>query len=134
MSEVLPQNEAYCVKCKVKRPMKDAKPTFTTTGTPGTKGVCPVCGTNLFRMGATPAHEGLEKPAPQPRQMRPRSSKNGKGAGTQKRSGKLVIVESPSKAKTIGRYLDGKYQVKASIGHVRDLLKSQLSVDVEHDF
>src|SRR5437016_4888440 len=105
MSEVLPQYEAYCVKCKVKRPMKDVTPTFTATGTPGTKGVCPVCGTNLFRMGATPAHTQLEKPPAQPRKVRPTSGKNGKGAGTQKRSGNLVIVESPSKAKTIGKYL-----------------------------
>lgn len=46
----------------------------------------------------------------------------------------LVIVESPAKAKTIAKYLGSKYVVKASMGHVRDLPKSQLGVDVEHEF
>ena len=48
--------------------------------------------------------------------------------------GKLVIVESPTKASTVGRFLGKGYTVKASVGHVRDLLRSTLSVDVEHDF
>ena len=47
---------------------------------------------------------------------------------------KLVIVESPAKAKTLGRFLGSSYSVKASLGHVRDLPKSQLGVDVENDF
>jgi len=46
----------------------------------------------------------------------------------------LVIVESPAKAKTLGKYLGRNYQVKASIGHVMDLPKSKLGVDVEKDF
>ncbi|EJY55656.1 DNA topoisomerase I [Alicyclobacillus hesperidum URH17-3-68] len=46
----------------------------------------------------------------------------------------LVIVESPAKAKTIGKYLGSRYTVKASMGHVRDLPKSQLGVDVDHGF
>ena len=46
----------------------------------------------------------------------------------------LVIVESPAKAKTIGKFLGNKYKVVASNGHVRDLPKSQLGVDVEHAF
>ncbi len=46
----------------------------------------------------------------------------------------LVIVESPAKAKTIKRYLGNKYAVKASMGHVRDLPKSQIGVDVENQF
>lgn len=46
----------------------------------------------------------------------------------------LVIVESPAKAKTIERYLGNKYKVKASMGHVRDLPRSQMGVDVEHSF
>ena len=46
----------------------------------------------------------------------------------------LVIVESPSKAKTIGKYLGPGYEVKASMGHVRDLAKSKMSVDIEGGF
>lgn len=46
----------------------------------------------------------------------------------------LVIVESPAKAKTIERYLGKRYKVKASMGHVRDLPKSQMGVDIENDY
>ena len=46
----------------------------------------------------------------------------------------LVIVESPAKAKTIGRYLGSGYTVKASMGHVRDLPKSKIGIDFDHDF
>ena len=46
----------------------------------------------------------------------------------------LVIVESPAKAKTIGKYLGPDYQVTACMGHLRDLPKSTLGVDIEHDF
>ena len=42
----------------------------------------------------------------------------------------LVIVESPAKAKTIGKYLGPGYQVKASMGHVRDLPKSKIGIDL----
>src|ERR687894_1556167 len=48
--------------------------------------------------------------------------------------GRLVIVESPAKARTIGKYLGTGYTVKASMGHVRDLPKSTLGVDVDDDF
>ena len=46
----------------------------------------------------------------------------------------LVIVESPAKAKTIKKFLGSNYEVLASNGHVRDLPKSQLGIDVEHGF
>src|ERR1700730_3539054 len=46
----------------------------------------------------------------------------------------LVIVESPTKAKTIGKYLGKQYVVKASLGHIKDLPKKNLSVDVENGF
>jgi DNA topoisomerase-1 len=74
-------------------------------------------------MGKTEAHAGLVPP-----------EKPAKVARVEKREGKLVVVESPAKAKTVGRYLGKGYTVRASVGHVRDLLKSQLSVDVENNF
>ncbi len=116
--------EAYCVKCKTKRVMQNPAPEFTKAGSPGTRGTCPVCGTTLFRMGGTPAHAELTpppKPTPEER-------------ADARRSGKLVIVESPAKARTVGRFLGKGYRVEASVGHVRDLLRSQLSVDVENNF
>ena len=117
--------EAYCVKCKTKREIGSPEAVFTASGTPATRGVCLECTTGLYRMGRTPAHEGLTRPEVT---RRPRKKKE------VKRSGKLVIVESPAKAKTVGRYLGKGYKVRASVGHVRDLLRSQLSVDVENDF
>lgn len=108
--------KAYCVKCKEKREMKAPRPVFTKNGRPATQATCPECGSTLFRMGATPAHEGMEPPPPP------------------KKDGRLVIVESPAKARTVGRFLGKDYTVKASVGHVRDLLRSSMSVDVENDF
>jgi DNA topoisomerase-1 len=117
--------EAYCVKCKQKREMAEPEATFTATGTPATKGKCVVCGTALYRMGRTDAHEGMTPP--------PVVKRKKTGSRT-KRKGKLVIVESPAKARTVGRFLGRGYTVMASVGHVRDLLRSQISVDVENDF
>ncbi len=51
-----------------------------------------------------------------------------------KRGRSLVIVESPAKAKTIKKYLGSGYTVKASVGHVKDLPKSKMSVDIDHGF
>jgi len=115
--------EAYCMKCKTKREMTDPVAGFNAKVSPVTIGVCPVCGTKLYRMGRTEAHAGLVAP-PKPEKV----------AKVEKREGKLVIVESPAKAKTVGRFLGKGYTVRASVGHVRDLLKSQLSVDVENNF
>src|SRR5258708_9889174 len=50
------------------------------------------------------------------------------------KGGSLVIVESPTKAKTIGKYLGRGYTVKATVGHVRDLPKRELGVDVDNGF
>ena len=154
--------EAYCVKCKEKREMKDPVPAFTAAGTPMTRGVCPVCGTNLVKMGKTPEHEGLEKPviektktAAKKTAASAKTAKSAKTAGSAVKSTaakkktsaasragsshisknqSLVIVESPAKAKTVGRFLGKDYVVRASIGHVRDLNKYSMSIDVEHDF
>ena len=57
-----------------------------------------------------------------------------KGVMTLWQKSDLVIVESPAKAKTIGKYLGPGYEVKASMGHVRDLPKSKIGVDVDHGF
>ncbi|MEK7122555.1 MAG: type I DNA topoisomerase [Patescibacteria group bacterium] len=46
----------------------------------------------------------------------------------------LIIVESPTKAKTLGRFLDASYTITSSLGHIRDLPKSKMGVDIEHDF
>jgi DNA topoisomerase-1 len=125
---------AYCVKCRAKRDMQDPQPVFTATGTPGTRGTCPVCGTAMFKMGATPAHEGLPKPEVVARPRKVKARKDGKPRRRRHGDGRLVIVESPAKARTVGRFLGRDYVVKASVGHVRDLLRSQLSVDPENDF
>ena len=112
--------EAYCVKCKTKREMVDPEATFNKIGAPVTKGTCSVCGTKLYRTGRTDAHASLTPPPKVKREP--------------KRDGKLVIVESPAKAKTVQRYLGKEYTVRASVGHVRDLLRSELSVDIENGF
>ncbi len=174
--------EAYCVKCRAKRTMAEPRAEITATGRAGTKGVCPECGTTLYRPGATLAHALLPQPSAEAAQAARQAAKaaatkttarkaapkatpktaaksaaktsakagggrksaNGAGRGAYRggssfgdatmHGGKLVIVESPAKARTIGKFLGGGYRVRASVGHVRDLLKSQLSVDVEHDF
>ena len=117
--------EAYCMKCKTKREMKDPVAAFNANGSPVTIGICLECGTKMYRMGRTPAHESLTPPEKTVKEKKEK---------VVKRAGKLVIVESPAKARTVGRFLGKGYTVRASVGHVRDLLRSQLSVDVENNF
>ncbi|MGB4594796.1 MAG: type I DNA topoisomerase [Anaerolineaceae bacterium] len=152
--------EAYCLKCKEKREIINPIAGFTSNARPITSGTCAVCGSKLSKLGATPAHEGLEKPevsksAPKVKSAKAKTTKKAKTikvvkkpTENRKTNGKatvlkpvvvgngkeLVIVESPAKARTIGKFLGDKYRVIASVGHVRDLLKSQLSVDVENGF
>jgi DNA topoisomerase-1 len=147
--------QAYCVKCKVARMMQDGRAVFMANGRPAAEGRCAECGTKLFKIGVTPDHVGLAKPAaqkkpsasgkltpaakreaeqPAPTKATTRAARKLPPAGSQSTSGRLVIVESPAKARTVGRFLGKGYDVRASVGHVRDLLKSRLSVDLEHDF
>lgn len=148
--------EAYCFKCKEKREMLDPVAAFTASGSPMTRGVCPVCGANMVKMGRTPEHDGLEKPViEKTKTVKKESSAAGKkSAGTGKKtssvkkSGRsvrsvgshinkdqsLVIVESPAKARTVERFLGKNYVVRASVGHVRDLNKYSMSIDLDHDF
>lgn len=54
--------EAYCVKCRQSVEIEDPEPVWTRKGAPGTRGFCPICGTTIFRMGRTPAHDALKRP------------------------------------------------------------------------
>jgi len=87
--------DAYCMKCKTKREMKDPVAGFNAKGSPITTAVCTECGTKLYRMGKTDAHADMVAP-PKPEKV-------------VVREGKLVIVESPAKAKTVGRFLGKGY-------------------------
>ncbi len=141
----------YCLKCKEKREIDNPQAEWASNGSPATRGACPVCGTTVYKRGYTLAHDTLPKPEVTPRPKKAKSGKKSKRSTGKKgkkssarqsknsengkrRAGKLVVVESPAKAKTIGRYLGRGYIVKSSVGHVRDLLKSRLSVDVENNF
>ena len=140
--------EAYCLKCKEKREIANPTAGFNARGGPVTTGTCAVCNTRVYRLGNTPAHEGLEKPVIEPvkkpadkkkttakaKLKTKAATKSRSSAKTGKPGKPLVIVESPAKARTIGRFLGKDYEVVASVGHVRDLLKSQLSVDVDNGF
>ncbi len=118
---------AYCVKCKEKREIASAEPVFYgSQSRPATQGVCPECGTKIVRFGATPAHEALD------------SGEHvvlSKATQERLKSGrKMVIVESPAKARTVGRFLGRGYMVAASVGHIRDLPSNRMGVDLKHDF
>ena len=65
---------------------------------------------------------------------RPKASASGEPKAAAQKGRKLVIVESPAKAKTINRYLGEDYVVRASMGHVRDLPTKTIGVDIEHGF
>ena len=109
--------QGYCVKCKAKREIDNPVPVFMANGRPATRGKCLECGTGMFKIGHTQAHDDLEM--------------EGNIHGL---SGRLVIVESPAKARTVGRLLGDEYDVRASVGHVRDLPANRLGVDIENGF
>ncbi len=129
--------EAYCVKCKTKREMQNAQALYNAKGSPYTKGVCPVCGTGLMRFGKTDAHATVERPAKdEGRKTEEKTKARDSSSVVHPASsvGKLVIVESPAKARTISRFLGPAYRVRASIGHIRDLPERRMGVDIENDF
>jgi len=117
---------AYCVKCKAKHPMQDPVPVFTASGSPATQGVCPVCGTKMFRTGRTAAHKGLDVAE---HTVLSKAQRERLAHGP-----KLVVVESPAKARTVGRFLGQGYAVVASVGHIRDLPANRMGVDIPNDF
>jgi DNA topoisomerase-1 len=117
----------YCVKCREKREIASAQAVFLgEQGRPATQGLCPVCGTKIVRFGQMAAHEGLDRAA---HTVASRAQEQRRATGR-----KMVIVESPAKARTIGRFLGRGYAVEASVGHIRDLPANRMGVDIEHDF
>ncbi len=135
---------AYCFKCKTKRDMLNAEAIYNRAGVPATRGKCLECGTTMYRSGRTDAHANLPKPEKverparkkkkSKRKTKPKSKARSGSNGRRANVGKLVIVESPAKARSIGGFLGEGFTVMSSLGHVRDLLKSRLSVDVEENF
>jgi DNA topoisomerase-1 len=117
----------YCVKCREKREISSPQAVFLgAQSRPATKGICPECGTKITRFGRTPVHEGLD---PAKHTIASKAEKKRKASGP-----KMVIVESPAKARTVGRFLGRGYVVQASVGHIRDLPANRMGVDIEHDF
>ncbi|MEW5720081.1 MAG: type I DNA topoisomerase, partial [Chloroflexota bacterium] len=136
--------EAYCVKCKTKREMQNPQALFSARGAAYSQGVCAVCGTKLTRWGATELHARIkaeggrmkdESALPtvkrEPRVVKPKKSEI---RNLKSETGRLVIVESPAKARTVGKFLGAGYRVRASVGHIRDLPERQMGVDIERDF
>ena len=113
--------QVYCFKCRTRRDAVNTEAVFTINGVAATVGVCPECASKLFKMGHTGAHEGLD-----PREHI--------FVGKSAQKPKMVIVESPAKARTVGRFLGKKYTVQASVGHVRDLPSNRMGVDIPNNF
>src|SRR6476646_4599581 len=83
---------------------------------------------------ATPGETATKKPKAKAKPKAAKAPAKKAAAKASSGNGALVVVESPAKAKTIKKYLGRGYDVKASVGHVKDLPKSALGVDIEHDF
>ncbi|MEP6866870.1 MAG: DNA topoisomerase, partial [Deltaproteobacteria bacterium] len=110
--------DAKTAKVAGKKPSKAKKDVTPAKATKGEKGEKGKKGTN-GKKGKAEAEEVDEEPEKprKPKKIKPGSA--------------LVVVESPAKAKTINKYLGANYIVKASVGHIRDLPKSKIGVDLE---
>ncbi len=110
--------------------------TPTPTPTPATRGTRGTRGTTRSKGNTTSQPPRTPKSPRSPRIPPQRASSGGSswGAASLATGRSVLIVESPAKAKTIARYLGSGFVVEASFGHVRDLPKSELGVDVDHAF
>ncbi|MBK9122296.1 MAG: type I DNA topoisomerase [Chloroflexi bacterium] len=129
-------------KSKAAKPSRAAskkstsKPKTAKSSSSARKGGSKAAASKIARKSGTSASKSTTSKSKSKSKSASTHSKNGAPSSSPsgRRSGKLVIVESPAKAKSVGRYLGPGYVVKASKGHVRDLLSSRLSVDLENDF
>ncbi|MDN6210980.1 MAG: type I DNA topoisomerase [Lactococcus sp.] len=114
-------------KAVTKTPVKKATPKKTTTKKTATK---------TAAKAAPKKTESVKKVASKATTAKKTTAvkKPAKKRATSKIKKNLVIVESPAKAKTIEKYLGRNYRVVASVGHIRDLKKSTMSVDIENDY
>ena len=107
-----------------------AKPTAKPTAKPAAKRVAPAA---VAEGGVTKRRYRPAAPSPAARKRAPavptEPEDEGPSAGST-----LVVVESPAKAKTIGKYLGRGYRVRATVGHVMDLPQKKIGIDVEGDF
>ena len=108
---------AYCVRCRAIRPMQDAQAVYMTNGRPATRGVCGTCGTGLFKLGRTVAHDALPQPAIQ--KVETPAGKGAKAgeakparAATKRKAGAAGAAETglpaASQAKGTGKPVAGK--------------------------
>jgi len=90
------ETEAYCVRCRTNVVMSTPEAVWTSKGTPGTRGECPICGTTVFRMGMTPAHDKLVRPA----SVRVEAPTRVKGANSKRKKGipATYIAYAPANA------------------------------------
>ena len=115
---------------------KVAAPNATAPKATALKGVPPPAATPRPAPGARRTSGRTVLAVPKAAAKTSRTLATVKAAPAPRRSGAryLVVVESPAKAKTIKKYLGAGYSVKASVGHIKDLPKSKMGVDVEHGF
>ncbi len=119
--------QAYCTKCRQKQDIDSPRAVFLgDSSRPAMQGICQECGTKVTRFGRTSAHDGLD---PAAHTLPSKASEQRRASGL-----KMVIVESPAKARTVGRFLGRGYSVTSSVGHIRDLPANRMGVDIEHDF
>ncbi len=122
--------KAYSRECKEKHEIDNSIMNINIHSEANKSRECSAYDTGVCCWGYSYAPKGMSIS-----EIIPVTGKNNKSHKNKEQcNGKMVIVESPAKARTVGNFLGEGYTVRASVGHVRDLLRSQLSVDVENDF